>query len=102
MSLCQALSHPFLQRPGWKPEILVELIYPSDRVSDTRFPTVAEAGWTHLFRPAPEMPPHADRPDSCCGWTAPLGGHPAQPELVHANAPLAVVSQPPRFLKGSL
>jgi len=100
-ALSQALSLSCWQWTGRGPEILVELTYPSNRVSDPRFPTVAEAEWTHQFRPAPEAPPNAGHPASCCGWTAPLGGHPAQPELVHDNAPLAVVSKPPMFLKGS-
>lgn len=99
-ALSQALALSCWQWTGRGPELLVELTYPSERVSDPRFPTVAEAEWTHLFRPASEEPPRADRPASCCGWTEPLGGQPAQPEIVHDNAPLAVAHKPPRFLSG--
>jgi hypothetical protein len=97
-ALSRALALPLWQGPRTKQEILFELSYPTDAVTNHRFPTVADAGWLYLFQPAPEEAPQKSRPGSCCGWTKPLGGHPAQPEIVHDNASLQVLSEPPRFV----
>ncbi len=97
VALSQALALPFWGRPRAGDEILVELTYRTDDVADHRFPTVADAGWGHLFSPASETAPDDAAPDTCCGWTAPLQGH-AQPEIVHANASLHVLDSPPRLV----
>lgn len=97
-ALSRALALPFWPGPRTKQEILFELSYPTDAVDGLRFPTVADAGWIHLFRPAAEEVPDGDRPATCCGWTEPLGPYPPQPEIIHDNAPLQVLSGPPRFV----
>jgi hypothetical protein len=97
-ALSRALSLPLWQGPRSGIEILVEMSYPTDAVADHRFPTVADAGWIHLFRPAPEEEPDSGRPETCCGWTEPLGPYPPQPEIVHDNAELRILSEPPRFV----
>jgi hypothetical protein len=97
-ALSRPLALPMWQGPRSKIEILVEMSYPTDAVMDYRFPTAADAGWLHLFRPAPEEEPDDARPETCCGWTAPLGAYPPQPEIVHKNAGLQVLSEPPRFV----
>jgi hypothetical protein len=97
-ALSRALALPLWQGPRSKMEILVEMSYPTDAVADYRFPTAADAGWIHLFHPAPEEEPDSGRPETCCGWTAPLGPYPPQPEIVHDNAGLQVLSEPPRFV----
>jgi hypothetical protein len=97
--LAEALALPFWAGPRAGDELLIELGYPAAAVSETRFPTIADAGLMHLFRPAPEMAPRAGQRATWCGWTEPAGGvHPPQPELVHANAPVAILDQPPRFV----
>jgi hypothetical protein len=96
-AMSRALALPLWQWPHSRLELL-ELAYPTDAVEGYRFPTIADAGWVHLFRPAPEEAPDSERPASCCGWTEPLGAYPPQPEIVHDNASLAVLSGPPRFV----
>jgi hypothetical protein len=96
--LSRALALPLWQSPRTGMEILFELSYATDDVEDHRFPTVADARWLHLFRPAPEQEPDGTVHASCYGWTEPLGPYPAQPEIVHDNAPLQVLSGPPRFV----
>lgn len=96
--LSQALSLSFWQNPRRDMELLVELTYSTDAVRNHRFPTIADAGWGCLFRPAPEQVPDGSIPTACCGWTEPLGPHPPQPEIVHDNAPLQVLSEPPRLV----
>ena len=96
--MTKALALPFWQRARTADEILVELSYPTAAVSNTRFPTVADAGWIHLFRPAPESEPRRSDPKTCWGWTEPLDGQPAQPEIVHGNNSLKVVDRPPRLV----
>jgi hypothetical protein len=97
-ALSRALALPFWQRLRTGLEILVELAYRTDAVEGYRFPTVADSGWVHLFRPAPDEAPASERSASCCGWTEPLGPYPPQPEIIHDNAPLRVLSGPPRFV----
>ena len=97
-ALSRALALPLWQRRREDLTILIELTYPTDAVEDHRFPTVADSGWIQYFRPAPEEVPNGERPDSCCGWTEPLGSYPKQPEIIHDNAPLQVLSEPPRLV----
>ena len=97
-ALSRALALLMWQGPRSKIEILVEMSYPTDAVTDCRFPTAADAGWIHLFRPAPEEEPDSGRLETCCGWTAPLGPYPPQPEIVHDNAGLQILNEPPRFV----
>jgi hypothetical protein len=97
-ALSRALALPVWQRPRTEPEILVELSYPTAAVQDHRFATVADVHWGPLFRPSPEEAPEPARPASGCGWTEPLGAYPPQPEIVHRNAPLQVLSGAPRFV----
>ncbi|HEX4960690.1 MAG TPA: hypothetical protein VF173_07610 [Thermoanaerobaculia bacterium] len=96
-ALSRALALPLWQRLRTN-EILFEMAYPTDAVDGHKFPTVADAGWVHLFRPASEEASDGGRPSSCCGWTEPLGAYPPQPEIIHDNAPLHVLSEPPRFV----
>ena len=97
-ALSRALALPLWQGPRSRIEILIEMAYPTEAVVDYRFPTVADAGWIHLFSPAPEDEPAGGRPETCCGWTRPLGPYPPQPEIVHDNARLQILSEPPRFV----
>jgi hypothetical protein len=97
-ALSRALALPFWQRLRTGLEILVELAYPTDAVEGYRFPTVADSGWVYMFHPAPEEAPDGERSESYCGWTEPLGPYPPQPEIIHDNAPLQVLSGPPRFV----
>jgi hypothetical protein len=92
--MADALALP-QRSPG---TILYELSYATDKVEGHRFPTVADAGPIHLFRPAREVPPDPNRRRTCWGWTGPLGGWPAQPEIVHTNASLQVLRRAPRFV----
>jgi hypothetical protein len=94
--LAQALALPLPPRPSGT--LLFELAYPAAKVSNHRFPTVADAGLIHLFRPAREVPPDPSRKRTWWGWTNPLGGWPAQPEIVHDNASLQVLRRAPRFV----
>jgi hypothetical protein len=98
LALSQALALPLWSRPRLGDEILVELDYPTDAVAHHRFPTVADAGWGHLFAPASETAPDDGTPATCCGWTEPLYGQIAQPEIVHDNAPLQILDVPPRLV----
>jgi hypothetical protein len=93
-ALAQALALPTRTDEA----LLIELSYPTKAVNDTRFPTVADAGLMPRFRPAPEVEPSSGYPETCCGWTEPLGAQPPQPELVHANAALTVLDRPPRLV----
>ncbi|HEX4961747.1 MAG TPA: hypothetical protein VF173_12965 [Thermoanaerobaculia bacterium] len=95
-NMAAALALP--PRPRRRKEILVEFSYPTDSVSKYRFPTVADAGWVQEFKPAAEMEPSRDRPETCFGWTRPTGGWRPQPELVHGNESLRVLDGPPRFV----
>jgi hypothetical protein len=79
-------------------DLLIELAYPTDKVENHRFPTVADAGLMHAFRPAREVPPDPGRRGTCWGRTKPLGPWPAQPEIVHDNASLGVLWRAPRFV----
>jgi hypothetical protein len=97
-ALADALALPFLGEPRTADEMLIELSYPTRAVVETRFPTVADAGLAHLFRPAPEVEPSPAEPRTCCGWTEPIGSHPPQPEVVHANAAAGILDRPPRFV----
>lgn len=79
-------------------EVLFEMTYQKGAVIDHRFPTVCDAGWSELFRVADEVPPSEVQVETLCGWTEPQGGQPRQPEIVHQNAPLAVLLRPPRLV----
>ena len=80
-------------------DMLYEFAYPTDSVANARFPTVADAGRRHpRFHPAPEVPPDPKMPETCTGWTRPLGRATRQPELVHRNEPLRILSGPPRYV----
>jgi hypothetical protein len=94
--MAEALALPLPSRAT--STILLELSYPRDKVSNHRFPTVADAGLIHLFRPARDVPPDPKKRRTCWGWTNPIGRWPAQPEIVHDNASLAVLRRAPRFL----
>ncbi len=96
--MSKALALPFWQRARTGEEILVELSYPTAAVNNIRFPTVADVGWIHLFRPAQEREPQMSDPKTCWGWTEPLDGQPAQPEIVHGNSSLKVLDGPPRLM----
>jgi hypothetical protein len=95
LGMAEALALPVRPR---RDEILIELTYTTDSVTNYRFPTIAEAGWAPEFQPAPEVEPSLGLPGSRWGWTRPLGAWPAQPELVHDNDSLRVLDGPPRFL----
>ncbi len=98
-ALAEALALPWLSNPAVGGEaLLLELRYPSAEVAEVRFPTVADAGTTHLFRPAKDQEPADGDPSTCYGWTEPFGAHPPQPELVHASAPASILDAPPRFV----
>jgi hypothetical protein len=97
-ALSRALALLFWGRARTKEEILFELSYPTDSVTDPRFPTVAEAGWSPLFQPAEEQIPDPRNPRTCCGWTRPVGVQSAQPEIVHDNAPVTIVETPLRWV----
>lgn len=99
-ALSQALTLPIWSAPGvgGDDHLLVELSYPASAIPETRFPTVADAGLIHLFRPAPEVRPDPADAVTCCGWTAPIGLHPAQPEIVHTNVSATILDRPPRFV----
>lgn len=97
-ALADALALPVLLRVGAGEEILFELSYQRDSVQGYRFPTVADAGWFHLFQPAPEVAPGPTQLHTLWGWTRPLGGQQSQPEIVHENAPLRVVDGAPRLV----
>lgn len=94
-AMAQALGLPV--RPG-REEILIEVSYSTDSVRNHRFPTIADAGWTHEFQPSSEVAPDPAVPETCCGWTRPLGSWPPQPELVHENRSLKILSAPPRLV----
>ena len=83
-ALSEALALPLW--PGADDALLIELSYPTGAVTESRFPTVADVGLVHLFRPAPDIEPSESDPTTWHGWTAPIGPHSPQPEIVHANA----------------
>ena len=85
------------RRPG-REDVLVELTYPAKRVGRIRVPTVADAEWNDLFDPAPERVPDPGQPETCYGWTRPLGPQVPQPEVVHENRSLKVLTGPPRLV----
>jgi hypothetical protein len=79
-------------------DILFELTYQSSSVSDSCFPTVADVGWSCVFKPSPEVLPDESDVTTCFGWTEPFNGQPSQPELVHRNCSLSALTKPPRLL----
>jgi hypothetical protein len=97
-ALADALALPVLLRVGGGEEILFEFFYKRDAVQGCRFPTVADAGLFHLFQPAPELAPDPANRQTLWGWTRPVGGQEAQPEIVHENASLRVVDGAPRLV----
>jgi hypothetical protein len=98
LAMTQALALRVSVRVLSGEQILFEFTYPTDSVENHRFPTVADAGSWHLFEPAGETEPNPAVPETCCGWTKPLGAQPPQPEIVHANGPLRILSASPRFV----
>ena len=98
VGLSKAMALSIWTRPKTGDECLLEVSYPTDSVNDYRFPTVADAGWGHLFCPAPERPPDVRRQKTLWGWTCPLDRQPPQPEIIHANASLRVLDRSPRFV----
>lgn len=97
-AMSEALALPFWGNARTGDELLIELSYPAGEVSETRFPTVADAGLMHLFRPAPEVEPTSSDATTWQGWTKPVGPYPPQPEIVHANASATILDRPPRFV----
>lgn len=97
-AMAQALALPVAVRPMDTDAILFEFSYAADAVRGHRFPTVADARGHHLFQPAPEVEPDWSVPPTCWGWTDPLGGQPPQPEIVHENESLRILSAAPRFV----
>jgi hypothetical protein len=98
VGMSKALALSIWTRPKTGDECLLEVSYPTDSVTDYRFPTVADAGWGYLFCPAPERRPDTHRQKNLWGWTCPIDGHPPQPEIIHANASLRVLDRSPRFV----
>jgi hypothetical protein len=97
-AMADALALPVLLRLSGPDQILFVFSYTRDAVHGIRFPTVADAGLFHLFQPADEVLPDPSVPQTLWGWTRPLRGQQAQPEIVHANAPLQVLDRPPTFV----
>jgi hypothetical protein len=95
-SMVEALALPPPVRSADR--ILIEFAYDRDAVQNHRFPTVADAGLTHQFRPAPEAAPDPAKRRTWWGRTKPTGPWPAQPEIVHDNASLQVLRRAPRFV----
>lgn len=96
--MAQTLGLPVLFRISGEEAIVFEFTYATDAVGNHRFPSVADAAWHHQFRPAKEAQPDPDRPETCCGWTEPLGDQEPQPEIVHDNESLRVLARAPRFI----
>jgi hypothetical protein len=96
--MAEVLALPICLRVGAGDQILFELSYDRDVVANYRFPTVADAGFMHLFRPAEELQPAASDTNSLYGWTHPLNRAAPQPEIVHENASLQVVREAPRLV----
>jgi len=96
--VAEALALGVAARSGPQDEILIEFIYRTDRVSNCRIPTFADAGWYDLFEPAPERRPDRRRWKTLVGWTKPLRSQSPQPELVHDNQLLNVLHRPPRLV----
>lgn len=96
-ALLEALASPVLLPPS-KDVILFELEYAADSVTDHRFPTVADAELVHFFEPAQERKPVPSKPDTCYGWTKPVGSQDPQPEIVHKNAFVWILNQSPKFI----
>ena len=77
---------------------LVRYEYDTHAVSNHRFPTFADAGRFPGFLPAPETCPDPKSPDTCWGWTKPLGRNEKRPEIIHDNASLRVLKSPIRYV----
>jgi hypothetical protein len=97
-AMSEALALPVAAAGLRRDEILYEFAYATDSVDNHRFPTVADAGRSHLFEPAPEVEPEPANAATWWGWTRPLGARPPQPEIVHANESLRILKSPPRFV----
>ena len=80
--------------PDGKPRrrFLVKLSYPKATVQNHRFPTFAEAETFPYFQPAEEEAPDPSVEARCVGWTKPIGAGSKQPELIHDNASLRILS----------
>jgi hypothetical protein len=98
LGIAEALALPLMTSTTSVDEWLVEFSYPTDKVTDHRFPTVADAGEHALFEPAPEVAPDPAAPKTCTGWTRPLGKHRPQPEIAHRNDSLRVLNRAPRLV----
>jgi len=98
LDMAQALALPAASSPVSVDEAMVEFSYPTDSVRNHRFPTVADAGDHPLFEPAKEIPPNPGAPETCTGWTRPIGKHSPQPEIVHRNNSLRVLDRAPRLV----
>lgn len=97
--MAAALALECATRPSLPYEALYEFSYAKAAVSDFRFPTVADAGSHHLFKPAKEIRPKTPPDVSCWGRTGSLHGEPSQPEVVHRNEKLsALLTGPPRLV----
>ena len=96
--MAEALALGILMRPPGDEDILFEFSYDTNTVRGYRFPTVGDAGTFPLFEPAPEIEPDTASPQTCCGWTKPLGQHEPQPEIVHENESLRVLGRSPRLV----
>jgi hypothetical protein len=97
-AVANALALPLTLFDDRDEMFLYEFRYLTASVSGYRFPTIADAGLAHLFRPADDIVPHADHPRACFGRTLALENEHGQPELLHTNAPLTVLSAVPRFV----
>ena len=98
LGMAEALALPLMASPVSVDEFLVELSYPTNSVRNHRFPTVADAGNHPLFEPAREVAPNPAAPETCTGWTKPLGKHRPQAEIVHGNDSLRILNRAPRLV----
>jgi hypothetical protein len=97
-AISDAFALPLVPPASGLETILVRFNYETSSVSDYRFPTVADVGWFDLFWPAPYRWPNVGDPKTLVGWTKPLNSQKPQPEIVHSNASLTVLTAPPFFV----
>jgi hypothetical protein len=69
--MAEAFALPL--RPSATGTLLFEFSYLRDKADNHRFPTVADAGFIHLFRPAREVPPDSAKRRSADSSTATPG-----------------------------
>jgi hypothetical protein len=96
--MVKALALPAVVASRVGDDFLYEFSYLSKLLGNLCIPTVADAGWFPLFEPAPEVRPDPVRPETCCGWTKPVGPQQPQPEVVHANAPMELLMGAPQLI----